>query len=117
MRMVTALHPCALSTPSETTVVVVGSGCHGGFMSSSDALVAVRALCQLIVKQRSTAVKPLRAAGVLAWRHPPDVSLGLGGGWYVSHLGNIRLVIRRHGIAVILNTTVPGVGVRESSYR
>jgi hypothetical protein len=46
----------------------------------------------------------------MPWRHPPDVSLGLGNGWHVSHLGNIQLVTRRHRIAVILKAAGPDLG-------
>jgi hypothetical protein len=53
----------------------------------------------------------------LRCRHPSDVSLGLGGRWHVSHMGNSRLVTRRHEIAVILNATEPGVGVGEPPQR
>lgn len=53
----------------------------------------------------------------LPWRHPSDCSLGLGGRWHVSHMGNIGLVKRRHENAVLLNATGPGVGVREPRHR
>jgi hypothetical protein len=55
---------------------------------------------------------PLHDLSGVPWRYRLHGSLGLGYGWRVSHMGNIRLVMRPHGVAVIFKATEPTVGIR-----